>query len=307
MDIIILFFLAYTIKPNWAADWCYQSQVSCNGTCRGPDDWPLVARHCSGRNQSPVNIVTRTTLPDERLVPLQLINYQKIFRGRIINNGHTVQLDLPSNVKIQGGKLAGPYKALQLHFHWGKDGGPGSEHTIDGERFPMEMHIVHIKEEYDTLDQAVADDTGVAVLGFFFQESPTPNKQYEPIISALKDLNHKASNSTLGGVSLGRLVPPEETLEHYFRYQGSLTTPHCDESVVWTLFETPVPLSRKQLSAFCGLRSPRGTRMVNTYRPEQQLNGRKVYYSGGGLPLLNTALLICSVLISSGPSLHSES
>ncbi|XP_030237540.1 carbonic anhydrase 4b [Gadus morhua] len=273
----------------------------------GPDDWPLVARHCSGRNQSPVNIVTRTTLPDERLVPLQLINYQKIFRGRIINNGHTVQLDLPSNVKIQGGKLAGPYKALQLHFHWGKDGGPGSEHTIDGERFPMEMHIVHIKEEYDTLDQAVADDTGVAVLGFFFQESPTPNKQYEPIISALKDLNHKASNSTLGGVSLGRLVPPEETLEHYFRYQGSLTTPHCDESVVWTLFETPVPLSRKQLSAFCGLRSPRGTRMVNTYRPEQQLNGRKVYYSGGGLPLLNTALLICSVLISSGPSLHSES
>ena len=31
------------------------------------------------------------------------------------------------------------------------------------------MHIVHIKEEYDTLDQAVADDTGVAVLGFFFQ------------------------------------------------------------------------------------------------------------------------------------------
>jgi carbonic anhydrase len=50
-----------------------------------------------------------------------------------------VQLDLPSNVKIQGGKLAGPYKALQLHFHWGKDGGPGSEHTIDGERFPMEV------------------------------------------------------------------------------------------------------------------------------------------------------------------------
>ncbi|XP_059931991.1 carbonic anhydrase 4b [Gadus macrocephalus] len=254
----------------------------------GPDDWPLVALHCSGRNQSPVNIVTRITLPDERLVPLQLINYQKMFRGRIINNGHTVQLDLPSNVKIQGGKLAGPYKALQLHFHWGKDGGPGSEHTIDGERFPMEMHIVHIKEEYDTLDQAVADDTGVAVLGFFFQVSLT-------------------SNSTLGGVSLGRLVPPEETLEHYFRYQGSLTTPHCDESVVWTLFKTPVPLSRKQLSAFCGLRSPRGTRMVNTYRPEQPLNGRKVYYSGGGLPLLNTALLICSVLISSGPSLHSES
>lgn len=31
------------------------------------------------------------------------------------------------------------YKTLQLHLHWGRDGGLGSEHTIDGERFPMEV------------------------------------------------------------------------------------------------------------------------------------------------------------------------
>lgn len=31
------------------------------------------------------------------------------------------------------------------------------------------MHIVHIKEEYESLSQAVRDRTGVAVLGFFFQ------------------------------------------------------------------------------------------------------------------------------------------
>lgn len=50
-----------------------------------------------------------------------------------------VQLDLPSSIKIEGGNLAGPYKAMQLHLHWGKEGGPGSEHTIDGEQFPMEV------------------------------------------------------------------------------------------------------------------------------------------------------------------------
>ena len=54
-----------------------------------------------------------------------------------------VQLDLPSNAKIQGGQLEGPYKAWQLHFHWGKDGGPGSEHTIDGEQFPMEVTVIN--------------------------------------------------------------------------------------------------------------------------------------------------------------------
>lgn len=40
---------------------------------------------------------------------------------------------------ISGGNLKHTYKAVQLHFHWGKNGGPGSEHTIDGEQYPMEV------------------------------------------------------------------------------------------------------------------------------------------------------------------------
>lgn len=31
------------------------------------------------------------------------------------------------------------------------------------------MHIVHIKEEYANLSQAVGDREGVAVLGYFFE------------------------------------------------------------------------------------------------------------------------------------------
>lgn len=51
----------------------------------------------------------------------------------------TVSLDLPNTTKISGGKLPATYKALQVHYHWGKDGGPGAEHTIDGEQYPMEV------------------------------------------------------------------------------------------------------------------------------------------------------------------------
>jgi len=43
---------------------------------------------------------------------------------------------------ISGGNLAAHYKAIELHLHWGKDGGPGSEHTIDGETFVMEVLYV---------------------------------------------------------------------------------------------------------------------------------------------------------------------
>nr|XP_046245483.1 carbonic anhydrase 4b [Scatophagus argus] len=300
----VLFLFVSSLKIVSGADWCYQSQVTCNHACAGPDVWEVVSQHCSGRSQSPVNIVTRRLLPDERLTPFHFIGYQETFHGHLINNGHSVQLDLPFSIRIKGGNLPATYKALQLHLHWGKDGGPGSEHTIDGEQFPMEMHIVHIKEEYDSLSQAVRDDTGVAVLGFFFQESRSANKKFDPLINALKFVRQPVSSTTLKGVSLEMFTQLPKNMAKYFRYNGSLTTPDCTEAVIWSLFESTIPLSKEQISAFSHLQFSDGKQMVRTYRPVQPMNGRQIYYSGGHVALVSTVSLITSVLVSSGLSLH---
>ncbi|GAA6225783.1 carbonic anhydrase 4-like [Lates japonicus] len=299
-----LFLFASSMKIVSGADWCYQSQVTCNHTCTGPDVWGVVSQHCSGRAQSPVNIVTRRLLPDERLTPFHFIGYQETFHGHLINTGHAVQLDLPTSIRIRGGNLPATYKALQFHLHWGKDGGPGSEHTIDGEQFPGEMHIVHIKEEYDSLSQAVSDRTGVAVLGFFFQESASANKKFDPLINALKSIPQPTNTTTLKGVSLDMFIPPQDNMTKYFRYDGSLTTPNCSEAVIWSLFENTIPLSREQLAAFSQLQFSDGEQMVKTYRPVQPLNGRQVYYSGGHVALASTVLLVISVLVSSASFLQ---
>lgn len=50
------------------------------------------------------------------------------------------------------------------------------------------------------------------------------------------------------GVSLDMFIPSEINRTKYFRYKGSLTTPDCAEAVVWTLFESTIPLSRNQVS-----------------------------------------------------------
>ncbi|XP_071386026.1 carbonic anhydrase 4a isoform X2 [Centroberyx affinis] len=284
------------------ADWCYQSQFTCDHQCNAPEKWDQANGACGGREQSPINIITRKTLKDERLTPFQFSNYQQTFRSTIKNNGHSVQVAVTHLATISDGDLVTGYKAVQFHLHWGKNGGPGSEHTIDGEQYPMELHIVHMKQQYTDLKVALSDPNGVAVLGFFYEESNSANKKYEPIINALPSVKSTNGNTSLPPISLGQLIPAQQNLTNYYRYKGSLTTPGCTESVIWTVFESPIPLSRDQLRAFSALQFHDGKPMVGTFRPVQPLNGRTVRRSGAAAVLASAALLVASVAAALGLS-----
>ncbi|XP_068188212.1 carbonic anhydrase 4a [Antennarius striatus] len=279
-----------------AGDWCYQSQFTCDRQCNAPEKWSEVNDNCKGRFQSPINVVTRKTLKDERLTPLQFDNYQQIFRGAIKNNGHSVEVGVPHLSTVSGGRLPGTYKAVQFHLHWGNNGGPGSEHTIDGEQYPMELHIVHMKQQYTDLKTALSDSEGVAVLGFFYERSNSVNRRYDPIINALKSIRTTNENISLPPISLAQLIPTKQNLTSYYRYKGSLTTPGCTEAVIWTLFESPIPLSRDQLRAFSDLKFNDGKAMVGTFRPVQPLNGRQVYRSGGPVLLTSSTFIMAAMV-----------
>ncbi|CAK6971828.1 carbonic anhydrase 4a [Scomber scombrus] len=285
-----------------SADWCYQSQFTCDHECNTPDKWNHANSDCSGKQQSPINVVTRKTLPDERLTPFKFNNYDHIFRGTIKNNGHSVQVNVPHLATISGGGLPDTYKAVQFHLHWGTDGGPGSEHTIDGEQYPMELHIVHMRQEFSDLTTALSDAEGVAVLGFFYEKSKSANRKYDSMISALKSITAADANTSLSSISLAQLIPPEHNMTSFYRYKGSLTTPGCTESVIWTLFEKPIPLSHDQLKTFSDLKFKDGKRMVSTFRPVQPLNGRQVYRSGGAVILASSALLVAAITMAMGLS-----
>lgn len=55
------------------------------------------------------------------------------------------------------------------------------------------------------------------------------------------------TNTTMNESRLQDMLPKEEKLVHYFRYLGSLTTPNCDETVVWTVFKEPIKLHKDQV------------------------------------------------------------
>ncbi|KGL95846.1 Carbonic anhydrase 15, partial [Charadrius vociferus] len=152
------------------------------------------------------------------------------------------------HITISGGGLPGRYRALQLHFHWGSPAGNGSEHTLDGRQLPMELHIVHINVKYRTLAEAKGHPNGLAVLGFFFQVSETPNTNYNTIVAGLRNVSHAGDSVDLASTfRLSTLLPRASRLSGYYRYQGSLTTPDCSEVVVWTVFEEPVEIGREQV------------------------------------------------------------
>ena len=72
------------------------------------------------------------------------------------------------------------FNFLQLHWHWGSDSSQGSEHTLDGKEFPIEIHLVHVNTKYLNDDGSPSVENlnqpdGLAVLGVFYEISEEDN------------------------------------------------------------------------------------------------------------------------------------
>jgi len=210
----------------------------------------------------------------------------RLENGTVKNNGHTAQLDviatLPGDVGIlSGGPLDGDYQILQLHFHWGSDDSKGSEHTIDGQSFPLEMHIVHKKVgEPDFL----AVPGGLAVTGFMFAVDPNNNNNtaIEPLVAAFKYILMPDEKYDMSGSAfkITDLIDGVAGTSTYSNYNGSLTTPGCMEVVNWINFIEPLKISSEQLQMFRELKDKEDADIEDNFRPPQPLNGRTVNFYG---------------------------
>ncbi|KAK7925782.1 hypothetical protein WMY93_008092 [Mugilogobius chulae] len=287
------------LQTTGTALWCYDAQFSCEEACRDPDHWSGQFPSCGGLRQSPINIVTAKAHSNSALPPFNFIGHNDQINISLDNTGHSAQFSLPHSVRLSGGALPGIYRAENFHFHWGREGNPGSEHTIDGERLPMEMHIVHIKEPYGSLAEAEHDMAGIALLAFLFEESADDHPHLDTVIEALGRVQNNGSSSVLVNFRLTDIVPAAAELHSYYRYVGSMTTPGCEQAVSWTVFQRTLPVSSRQLSAIATkCRFWTGKAMMDNFRPTQPLDGRVVYKSSSGCGLLQPNLtLVCSFYI----------
>uniref|UniRef100_A0A8C3GNS4 protein-tyrosine-phosphatase n=1 Tax=Cairina moschata TaxID=8855 RepID=A0A8C3GNS4_CAIMO len=184
---------------------------------------------------------------------------------------------------VSGAGLPGRFKAEKVEFHWGQsNGSAGSEHSINGKRFPVEMQIYFYNpDDFDSFGTAVLENRVVGAMAVFFQVSQRDNPALDSIIHGLKGVVHHEKETFLDPFVLRDLLPA--SLGSYYRYAGSLTTPPCSEIVEWIVFRKPVPISYHQLEAFYSIFTTEQQDHVksveylrNNFRPQQSLNNRKV-------------------------------
>ncbi|GAA50296.1 Carbonic anhydrase 6 [Clonorchis sinensis] len=249
--------------------------------------WNLSFPSCSGHYQSPVDLRSRNAVYNSQLGPIQFVaapGFQpnNVFYD-VLNNGHTVVILFDED---QWNAVITPdgdqYEIMQMHFHWGSTDGRGSEHLLEGRRFPMETHIVsYNKRLYSTRVDAIAGPNGLAVFGILHtldDRAPDTETQFGIMIhieEALRSATYAGQSWYIPGFSLTDLLSQVNT-STYFRYHGSLTTPPCTENVMWTVFMKPIPIKSTQLSLLRNLRSSSynvAEMLYDNYRPTQLING----------------------------------
>lgn len=263
----------------------------------GPHVWPDLYPEAGGYMQSPIDINPAISKESSELSenPLRWSYIPENTRS-LANPGYCWKVDVDGRgSELTGGPLMGDTFILeQFHCHWGCSDGHGSEHTVEGEAFPAEMHLVHWNvSKYNSIQEAAGEPDGICAVGVFFKTGE-PHPELEKITKLLPYVKHKGDKVTIPEpLDPAKLLPSNRA---YWTYLGSLTTPPCTESVIWVVFKEPIEVSQEQLEQFRQLCSygPREDcpcddehrmfdygKVVNNYRPPLPLKDRELREYGG--------------------------
>ncbi|KAF3902211.1 Nectarin-2 [Orbilia brochopaga] len=197
----------------------------------GPVDWNQFAQACGdGKTQSPINVVStmKTSSYGDKgeYADIGAVGFN------FTNTGHTVEVFYKGQSATLGGV---EYELQRFHFH------TPSEHRLDNEWFPMEVHFVH---------QGKNDPSKLAVVGIFIDTTgERSDPMMERLATYLQSIGNVGDTVVATGVPLDG-VRTAITNAKKFTYPGSLTTPPCTEGVTWYVSNTILDISTKDYKAF---------------------------------------------------------
>lgn len=242
----------------------------------GPRTWLERYKVAKGNLQSPINIDKAQVVVGDNVGPIQF-QYVNIQNSTITNDGRHLQVTVIKNESaVNGGPLSDKYQLAIIRFHWGNESVTGSEHAINGQKYPFEVQLIHWnKDRYKNIGEAMVGENGLCIIGLLYQVSDEDNEGLKPII----ELISRDENKGCFSLEVKSTINPNEFIRDmtsYWSYQGSLTTPPLTENVTWVISESIMSLSAKQIKAFRTIKNTSGVLMGDHYRPLCPQNERLV-------------------------------
>lgn len=197
--------------------------------------------------QSPVDITGYT----DGDAPALVFKYEGA-AAHISNTGEFVKVKYrDGNCILLNGR---EYRLIEAHTH------NPSEHTVDGERFALEAHLVHTARNGD-----------IAVVGVVFRIGEA-NAAVEWLIRTAPAQGEDDRELPLPITPLDFLSTEDcYYANDYYGYKGSLTTPPYTEGVRWLVLSEISEVSKEQVGRLAAL-----TGGGTNNRAIQPLNGRRI-------------------------------
>jgi carbonic anhydrase len=256
----------------------------------GPAGWE---GKCQAQNQlegTPINLCGAVGFTAPTISLSSSYSDQRYLK--IKNPGYTIEVGIIDNAPtLQAGSLSNLvgrstnssthiWTLAQMHMHWGRTGqkNEGSEHYMQGQRYPLEAHFVHYNSLYGNLSASVSKSDGLLVVGVFFDVGATD-------LASMKLIADNIGIADKSGVKLPSTMQLTEFFSptgNFYSYAGGLTTPTCNEAVTWIVMKDVKTITQDSLAKFWAAKASNGTiSNYGNYRPLQAIGSRTVYSSNG--------------------------
>ncbi|CAI6091793.1 unnamed protein product [Clonostachys chloroleuca] len=191
----------------------------------GPLNWYSLNKSANilcaeGHFQSPINLNSSIRVaPGNRGLTFNITSYPE--GAELENLGTTLEVPANGTFTIADNT----YNLAQFHFH------TPTEHRIDLEHYPMELHFVF-----------QAADKSIAVVAFVIRLGPA-----DPLLKSVFENAVEAATpgeATRTGPLVFTDLEGHFSSNNVFEYSGSLTTPPCSENVLWHVSAEPLTVDQ---------------------------------------------------------------